>query len=531
LDSLKKQVATGVLAFAVGTLLVFYQRYRSHKGVEGGFDIDVRDEKGASVPCRVHLRGVDGKFWKPPNWPAFADHFVFSGKATLPIPAGSYTYEIERGPEYRNLKGSFLAGEDTSKALHLQLERVADLASQGWYSGDLHIHRAPEDVELLMRAEDIYVGPVVTWWNSDDRRPSSLATEPTVFDGSRLMHPTAGEDERQGGALLYFRLAKPLELPPSMRDEKGHITHQEGDLRDEYPAPAEFARAARADPRAHIEIEKPFWWDVPSWVALGFADSIAIAYNQMTRDSLHNGEAWGKWRDRNIYGGPFGDALWTQDIYYRILDSGIRLAPSAGSASGTLPNPVGYNRVYVHLDGPLDYDAWWRGLKAGNSFVTNGPLLLVRANGQLPGHVFANGPGTRIEIALETRIVSNEPIGRVELIRDGRPPHAGTIAADGSTATFESFAFEQSGWFLVRAFAARTDNFRFASTAPFYVEVGPASPRISRSAVQFFIDWIEERMRGLAAGTMPPDKLESVMAFQRQAKRLWQDRLSRANGE
>jgi hypothetical protein len=521
----------GAIALALGTSLALYRRSRSHTGPEVDFEIDVRDEKGATVPCRIHLRRADGNFWKSSKWPAFADHFVFSGKATLSIPADSYTYEIERGPEYRSLRGSFLAGSNGSKGLHLQLDRVTDLASQGWYSGDLHIHRRTEDVELLMRAEDLHVGPVVTWWNSDDRLPSSLQAEPTLFDGGRLTHAMAGEDERQGGALLYFRLAKPLALPPSMRDEKGRITHKEGDERDEYPAPAELARTARTEPRVHIDIEKPFWWDAPSWVALGFADSIAIAYNQMTRDSLHNGEAWGKERDMNHYGGPFGDALWTQDIYYRILDSGFRLAPSAGSASGALPNPVGYNRVYVHLDGPLDYDAWWRGLKAGNSFVTNGPLLLVRANGQLPGHVFVGAPGNKINIALEAKVSSNEPIGRVELVRDGRVSQTGTLAADGSTVTFAPLPFERSGWFLVRALAARTDNFRFASTAPFYVDIGPGSTRISRAAVQFFIDWIEERMSRLAAGTMAPDKLESVLAFQREAERLWQDRLARANSE
>ena len=39
------------------------------------------------------------------------------------------------------------------------------------------------------------------------------------------------------------------------------------------------------------------------------------------------------------------DGYWTQDIYYALLNCGLRIPPSAGSASGVLPNPVGYNRV------------------------------------------------------------------------------------------------------------------------------------------------------------------------------------------
>jgi hypothetical protein len=341
----------------------------------------------------------------------------------------------------------------------------------------------------------------------------------------------AGEDERQGGALLYFGLAKPLVLPPSMRDEEGRITHREGDERDEYPAPAELAKVAKAEPGVHIEIEKPFWWDVPTWVALGFADSIAIAYNQMTRTSLHNGEAWGKERDTTIYGGPFGDAYWTQDIYYRILETGMRLPPSAGSASGALPNPVGYDRVYVHVDGPLDYGEWWRGLRAGRSFVTNGPLLLVRANGNIPGSVLRGPRGRPIDVALEARLFSNEPVDRAEVVQNGRVVQTVTVAENASSISFQPLSFDHSGWFLVRAFAARTDNFRFASTAPFYVELGPSSTRISRGAVQFFIDWIEERMARLRAGTMPPDKLESVLKFHQAAQDFWRDRLAHANAD
>ena len=43
---------------------------------------------------------------------------------------------------------------------------------------------------------------------------------------------------------------------------------------------------------------------------------------------------------------------------------------------------------------------------------------------------------------------------------------------DGATVRFE-----RSGWFLVRAIASEEKTFRFASTAPFYVEIGPEKER------------------------------------------------------
>jgi hypothetical protein len=495
------------------------------------FEIVVLGPAETPVPCRVHLRDDENKIVKPGTWPAFDDHFVYSGQATFPLPIGTYRYEIERGPEFQSVRGSFRVAEDGPKSLRVRIERIADLASQGWYSGDLHIHRRGEDMPLLVRAEDLKVAPVVTWWNSiATTRPALFSSKVGEVEAGSIIDETAGEDERQGGALLFFRLAKPLPLPPSMRGDRGQIIHQEGDARDEYPSPTEFAWMARSQPGAHIDIEKPFWWDVPTWVAHGFADSIEIAYNQMTRASLHNGEAWGKQRDLDRYSGPLGDAYFTQDVYYHILDAGIRLAPSAGSASGALPNPVGYDRVYVHLDGALDYEEWWRALKAGHSFVTNGPILLVRANGELPGHVFASSHEKSVELVLETRVLSNEPVGRVELVRDGRVVATG-VESTGGTVSFPPLSFEQSGWFLVRTIANSSNNFRFASTAPFYVGIEPNTHRISRASVQYFIDWVDERMNRLRGGSMPPDELQSVLAFHQEAARFWRQQRDRANAD
>ena len=121
-------------------------------------------------------------------------------------------------------------------------------------------------------------------------------------------------------------------------------------------------------------------------------------------------EPEGRPRDAKRLPPPRGNGFWTQEIYYHILNCGLRIPPSAGSASGVLNNPVGYNRVYVHLGPDCSYARWWEGLRAGRSFVTNGPLLRVQAGGQLPGHVFSS-PG-RKELVLEVKaaLTTREPI-------------------------------------------------------------------------------------------------------------------------
>ena len=270
------------------------------------------------------------------------------------------------------------------------MKRFVDMRKEGWYSGDLHIHRPPKDIPLLMQAEDLDIAPVITWWNERHVWKGDEVPDPKPIRtrNGGFYQLLAGEDERGGGALMYFNLPHPLPLPARTQRE--------------YPPMAKFLQMAKQmAPTCHVDIEKPFWWDVPVWIALGLTDSIGLANNHMQRDGMLANEAWGKPRDSKLYPGPLGNGQWSEDIYYHLLNCGVRIAPSAGSASGVLPNPVGYNRVYVHCGSQLDYQTWWEGLRAGRVIVTNGPLIRPLVNGKLPGHVFLRqrGQHRRISIA------------------------------------------------------------------------------------------------------------------------------------
>ncbi len=71
-------------------------------------------------------------------------------------------------------------------------------------------------------------------------------------------------------------------------------------------------------------------------------------------------------------------------------------------------------------------------------------------------------------------------------------------------------------------------TFRFASTGPYYVEIG-YEPRVSKKAAQFFVDWVYER-----AGRIKLDDLaqkEEVLQYHRQARDFWRKKLEAANAE
>jgi hypothetical protein len=278
-----------------------------------------------------------------------------------------------------------------------------------------------------------------------------------------------------------------------------------------------------------IDAEKPFWWDVPVWVAAGQVDSIGIANNHMCRDKMYESEAWGKPRVTERYPAPLGNGYWSQDIYYHLLNCGLRIPPSAGSASGVLPNPVGYNRVYVQVGKELSWEKWWEGLRAGRSFVTNGPLLHVTANGEMPGHVFTAAEGKEVKVELKGELTTRDKIRFVEIVRDGEVVKRVSVEDFTRTGSLGTISFKASGWFLVRVIADNSKTFRFASTAAFYVEVGEAKSRVSKAAVKFFLDWVKER-----TGRVKLDDAEQrreVLKYHTAAEKYWSDLLKNANAD
>jgi hypothetical protein len=482
-------------------------------------EISIADTGGNPLPCRVHLIDQHDNAQIAEGQPFWHDHFVTSGRVTASLSPGSYKYAIERGPEYRREAGQQEIAAGESRKLDVKLERIADLRATGWYCGDLHVHRPLAEIEQLMRAEDLDFATVITWWNNRNLWKSKVLPEQVnrQFDSHRIYTVMAGEDEREGGALLYFGLKSPLNVETDER---------------EVPTPMQFVGEARLrNPDVWIDIEKPFWWDVPVWLASGQMNSIGVANNHMCRSQMYANEAWGKPRDSKRLPAPLGNGYWTQEIYYHMLNTGLRLPPSAGSASGVLPNPVGYNRVYVHLDEPFTADAWFRGLSRGRCFVTNGPLLLVTADSELPGGRIQLQPGERRRVRLDIQLTSQDPIRELALIKNGTTVH--TIQCSDELTHRHTFEVTVEGpsWFLVRAIADVENTFRFAATAPWYVEIPGSQHHISRTSAQFFLDWVDERIQRVKANVEDESKLAQVLTWHEAARTFWTERLKMANAE
>ncbi len=480
---------------------------------------------GKPSPARLHLIR-EGKPWLPQSGLiAFGDNVIFDGHAEFDAPRGEYSYELERGPTFRPITGTLVVAEGKSATVDASFERLVDPEALGWFAGDLHNHRSASDTPELMRTEMLHVAPVVTWWNGMMSYDPSHA-EIRLLPHGGVLDQTGGEDERVGGALMFFGLKQPLQVPEPLMDGKKYL-HFHGDPRCELPTAASLAREAQKAPGAHVSLEKPFWWDGPTHVALGLVDSFQLAHNHMRRKAPSNREAWGRACDKQRFPHPvFGNGDCSVDIYYQFLELGFRLPPSAGSASGVHLNPLGYDRVYVHT-GTFDHAAWWQGLEQGRSFVTNGPLLFVRVNQMLPGHTFRVPAGEGLPLELDVQVHSNERVAAVELVHNAKVVSQGRLDADGHVH-FDSLQLRDRGWFLIRARSVEPRTYQFASTAPFYLEIGGAEQRISRGAAAFFEGWVSERIAQLQSGGTGQPRLDEMLAPQLEALAIYKQLGARA---
>lgn len=474
----------------------------------------VEEGKTGPVFCRMMIKNTGGKPFHPKKAVFWHDHFIVPGQIALQLPLGNYAFELERGPEYPVVYGRFEINNFADDSKQIKLTRHVDMAKAGWWSGDLDIRRPPTEAEPILMGEDLHVGMFSTW--TAGVRPAAgkgPSAKPVCVDRNRFFSTAAGRCRLPGGTAFFFQM--PEALPPFT-------------VEGEFPALPLVFELARKQPGAWVDLGMPYCWDLPVLAALGQLQSVELAYEQIGRERVVADEAGGRPRDKMAYPGQWGNPRWSNDIYYHLLEAGFRVPPSAGSGSGESPNPAGYNRMYVHVDGEFAYDKWWENFKAGRVVVTNGPLLQPNVDGHAPGHTFQAEAGQPLEFDIGLTLSTREEISYLEVIKDGRVLHSIPFSQYCKGGQLPKVPFDRSGWFLVRAVTDNRKTYRYAMTAPYYVEVG-YQPRISKKSAQFFLDWVFERAKQIKLDD--PERQGRVMEYHRRARDFWQDRVKRANAE
>jgi hypothetical protein len=502
----------------------------------------VDKETGKPLAVRLHLQNGQGKPYRPAKVKGgivAADHIVFADKLMLDLPNGRYNFTMEHGPEYRVTSGNFEIQNFAEDSKTVEMTRFCDLAEEGWFSGDLDVQRSEQEIKLLMQAEDLHLAPLVTWTNKKnpwDKRPLPKQIV-NQFDEFYFYSVMGGEWVTPGSLFRLFRLDRPIEFPADLA--AGNATDKKlsaalGSL-PLFP----LIEQSRREQGAWIDAGAAFSRDLPIWVAAGLIDSVQVANSHLLRQGVVPNEAGGWPRDQTLFAGPHGNGRWSQQIYYHLLECGLRIPPTAGSGAGVNNNPVGYNRVYVHIDAPNEdkapepftWDAWWNALRAGRVTITNGPLLRTQVEGQLPGHVFKANRGETLELSIALTLSTRDKIRYLEVVKNGRTEISVNLDEfKKAGGKFPPLKFTESGWFIVRAVSDNSTTYRYAATGPYYVEIG-YQPRISRESTKFFLDWTSKRAEEIAGQSQESPAIQVARKYVEQAQNYWRQLRDKANTE
>lgn len=441
------------------------------------------------VPARVVIQEEDGKFVAPPGslyrMLNGELHFYTDGDLHLELPSHVYTLKVFRGPEYKPEITKFSVTTAEVTGVDVELERWTNQRADGWVGGENHIHanygygqwyNSPATMMEQIRGEDLSVANFMVA-NSDsdgvfDRefflgRPDPVSTDAHVlywnqeFRATIWGHMTLLNLKQLVTPIFtgFKNTTHPYDFPTN-----AHIadhTHEQGGLVN-YTHPAHSLQ----DPYATAYSAK----EMPVDVALGKIDTLDVM------GSNHQA---------------------TYPVWYRLLNCGLKLPASAGTdvflnrVNSRLP---GSDRVYVHCGEKFTYQSWIDNLRAGRSFVTNGPMLRFTAGGQMAGGTLKfDKPG---KLRVQGEVTSQYPLEKLEVIVNGQsfltlpaqPENPRKITLD------QEIDIQTSSWLALRARGPRGEeqaaSESFAHTSPLYIQVKD-QPLKSPEDAKYFVSWIE----------------------------------------
>jgi TolB protein len=500
----------------------------------GKISLTVLDSKGAPTPARVSITGEDNRTYFPADaWihaddsfvrserPFEAHYFHTTGKSEITVPVGKISIEVLKGFEHKFEKLEVSVRDGEQKTVRVQLKMLAlPPDATKWMSGDLHVHmnyggayrNTPRHLMIQAAAENLSVvyNLIV---NKEQRIPDIAYYSPKpdpLSNSKRLLVHSQEFHTSYWGHLGLLNLTRHYLIPD-------YSSYSNTASASPYPTNTVVAEEAHAQ-GALVGYVHPFETvpdpadkktrlvnELPVTVALGKADYIEVV--------------------------GFSDHKATAEVWYRLLNSGFRLATGAGTDAmenyASLRGPLGTDRVYVKNDGPLDANHWNENLKKGHAFATNGPLVWFTIGGKGPGDEldFAKDANPKFQATLRSIV----PIDHLEIVCNGKVIQQFELKGDRTAGDFSgTLPVSQSQWCVLRAWNENAtypvlDIYPYATTNPVYVIVG-GKPIDSREDKNYFIAWIDRMIEATKDNNdyNTDSEKQTVLKMFEDAKKVYQ---------
>ena len=454
----------------------------------GRMRIRVNGPDGRPVGARIYIDASDGRHYSPDgafhrSMMVFDRHYFHTTEdAVVEVPAGRTKIEAIRGWQFVPASTSVDVRPGALQEVTLTLSRLVDLPSRGWYSGDSHVHDLHQGVGLTheaffrqLAAEDLNVTHALIH-----------------MDGTRLMGRWAdltGEPHRLSTAQHILQYAQ------EFRGSLGHIgmigTREfilpfvGGAGGTSYAQPAldtRYLEGARAQ-GGLAGFMHPYQ-SAPRTPGAAASTLIAVDLALGLGDYYDVGALW-------------SDERASAEFYYRLLNAGFRLAATGGTDNFSdvfLDPPVGSDRTFARLTGPLTHPRWLEAIKQGRTFFSTGPILLMTVDGREPGSEIVRAGAAASAHRVQITVQSIAPVETLEILANGEVVE--TIrATDPKRITFDGqVPLPAGGWIAARVSGPPSpylgDDYAFAQTSPVYV-VRDGKRYVKTADVQFLSDTVE----------------------------------------
>ena len=476
-------------------------RERRYKAATGVLRLTVVDRAGRPISARVSVTDSSGRGYAPDDAWRHADeafdraergfeypYFHAAGSAALTVPPGRIHVEVWHGPEYNVQRSDVVISPGRQMAHRIVLRRLDNLEARGWWSGDVHVHmnyggayrNTPQHLAFQSRAEglDLVENLIV---NKEQRIPDiayfRTGPDPVSTATFLLLHAQEFHTSVWGhlgllGLRSHYLLPEYSGYPNTPAASLAPTNAAIADLAHEQGGLVGYVHPFDTKPDPYDTLSA-ISYELPVDVALGKIDYLEVM--------------------------GYSDHLITSEIWYRLLNCGFRLPAAAGTDAfpnfASLRGPPGLVRVFVHAGATLDYTRWLAGLKAGRTFVTNGPLLEFAITNKSVGDEIDVQVGMQ-RMPAYVKLRSNVPIDHLEIVGNGKVVATVPTGSDKMSATDTVWLpVSQSGWYVLRAYSDHAempvlDLYPFASTSPIYITVGGRPPRSPQDAA-FFVKWID----------------------------------------
>ena len=434
-------------------------------------------DSGERVEARVQVIGSGGE---PVNPPAAIlkvgpgqPFFYSDGTFEVDVLRGPTTVIAERGTEYVPARVDLDAAASGTMVVDIELERWSELGDRGWHPGNTHIHydeneRDPDRrLQLDPRVEDLRMTAISILKRWDLEYASNKYAPGMLTDFSSTDHYVQCGEENRHNALGSHEVGYGHIMLLSIRNVVEPVSR--GLLVDAFDP--DYPPLSYACDDAHRQGGIVIWchngrgMEAPVAAALGKLDAF------------------------NLFDPTWSDPEY--DIYYRMLNAGIRLPASTGSDWFI----SSANRVYAHTGGPFDYESWVGALKEGRTFITNGPAVTLSVQGEEPGSEIESAPGERLSTLVTWK--SHYPISRVEVLFNGNVVAQEPFPQGSKEGHLEADVSAPSdGWMAARLSSDARDSFLqpvYAHTSPVYVKAGADGPE-KEAAARWFDDSIERSL-------------------------------------